>query len=41
MYLDCNWQNFIHYYEPDEQSEMLNEPDFDNDGMTIRLDEKG
>ena len=35
MYDNCDWHNFIHYYEPDEQSEKHNEPDFDNDGITI------
>ena len=36
MFDECNWSNFIHYYEPDEQSEELDEPDFDNDGITIK-----
>ena len=39
MFDDCNWHNFIHYYEPEEQSDDLDQPDFDNDGMTIKLDE--
>lgn len=36
MFNDCNWRNFIHYYEPDEQTEQLEEPDFDIDGITIK-----
>lgn len=36
MFHYCNWRNFIHYYEPDEQSEELDELDFDNDGITIK-----
>ena len=41
MFNDCNWRNFIHYYEPDEQSEELDEPDFDNDGITIKTKNVG
>jgi CTD small phosphatase-like protein 2 len=36
MYDGCNWLNFIHYYDPDELSDDLEEPDFDNDGITIK-----